>query len=178
MKRATFGIVVISLLMLAGPTTAGIHQVWDQGHAFKPATIVEVDQILSEIHEKFHKDLMIETFASIPDDFKPKYQEDGAQKFFENWANSEGATLQLNGIILLICRDPRHVQVGIGKATVQKAFTEADRDELLRTMMPLLHQNQYDEGILAGVRFVRDRIAKNFGENPTTQPSSQASESK
>ena len=81
MKRTinSTAILAVVLLLTAYEASAGIHEVWDQAHFFKPETIVQVDQILADIHEKYHKDLMIETFASIPDDFKTKYQQDGKE---------------------------------------------------------------------------------------------------
>jgi uncharacterized membrane protein YgcG len=167
--------MLVGLLVWARQTTAGIHQVWDGAHFFKPETIVQVDQVLAEIHDKFHKDLMIETFASIPDDFKQKYQQDGKEKFFKNWANSEGAALQLNGMIILVCGDPRHVQIELGMATRQKAFTDSDRDELLQKITTAFRGNEFDKGITDAARFVRDRMDKNLGEAnlPTTRPASQ-----
>jgi uncharacterized membrane protein YgcG len=173
--KATAVIAVLAVL-LARPLSAGIHQVWDEAHFFKPETIVQVDQMLAGIHEKFHKDLMIETFASIPDDFKQKYQQDGKEKFFENWAASEGASLQLNGLIILVCGDPRHIQIELGKATRQKAFTEADRDELLRILTASFRSNDFDKGMISGAQFVHDRMEKNLTDvnPPTTRPASQS----
>ncbi|HSZ59218.1 MAG TPA: TPM domain-containing protein [Tepidisphaeraceae bacterium] len=182
MKRTinSTAILAVVLLLTAYEASAGIHEVWDQAHFFKPETIVQVDQILADIHEKYHKDLMIETFASIPDDFKTKYQQDGKEKFFKNWASSEGATLQLNGLIVLICGDPRHVQIELGQATRQKAFTEADRDELIGVITAAFKAKDFDKGIVVAARFVRDRMDKNLagGDLPTTRPTSQSSESK
>jgi uncharacterized membrane protein YgcG len=174
-KRAISVVIIVALASLARPTIAGIYQVWDEAHFFKPETVVQVDQILAEIHEKFHKDLMIETFASIPDDFKQKYQQDGKEKFFKNWANSEGAALQLNGMIILVCGDPRHVQIELGMATRQKAFAEADRDQLVQNITAAFRGNEFDKGIVDAAKFVRDRMDKNLGEAnlPTTRPASQ-----
>ena len=163
------------LLPAACAANAGIHQVWDEGHAFKAETIVQVDQLLDEINQKFHKDLMIETFASIPEDLRAKYQTEDPDKFFENWSLAEGGQLQLNGMIILIVRDPRHLYIGIGFNTRQKVFTFADRAELLRVIQPVFHQNEFDKGLLAAVQFVRDRMEKNLSEtpSPTTRPATQ-----
>lgn len=156
------------------PTWAGIHQVWDQAHLFKYDTIQQADEILQDIHDKDHKDLMIETFASIPDDFKAKLEQQGPDKFFDGWAMAEGQELHLNGLLILICGQPRHLQVALGLATKQKAFTEADRTELVEIMVPSFRQNEFDKGLLDGVKFVRDRIKKNLSEPssgaPTTRP--------
>jgi uncharacterized membrane protein YgcG len=172
--------LALSLLFLAPMASAGIYQVWDEAHFFKPETLVQVDQILADIHEKFHKDLMIETFASIPDDFKAKFQQDGKEQFFRNWTTSEGATLRLNGLIILICGDPRHVQIELGLATRQKAFTESDRDELLKLITTAFKAKEFDKGIVDAAEFVRDRMEKNLaaGGPTTTRPTSQPSESK
>ena len=173
-------VVALSLMLVAGIVSAGIHQVWDQAHFFKAQTITQVDQILADIHEKYHKDLMIETFASIPDDFKQKFQQDGKEQFFKNWALSEGRSLELNGLIVLICGEPRHVQIELGLATRQKAFTEADRDELLHIITTAFKGKEFDKGIVDAAEFVRDRMDKNLaaGNPPASQPTSQSNQSK
>jgi uncharacterized membrane protein YgcG len=154
----------VVVLLFIGRALGGIHQVWDQAHLFKYETIQQADEILQEIHDKYHKDLMIETFASIPDDFKGKLDQQGPDKFFDGWAMAEGQELHLNGLLILVCGQPRHIQVALGLATRQKAFTDADRSELVELI-------QFDKGLLDGIRFVRDRIEKNLSEpSPTSSP--------
>lgn len=176
MSRATrnFACVLFgtALCLFSRIGQASIHQVWDQGHFFSPETLLQMETILEDIDSKFNKDLMIETYPSIPDDLKPKLREKGKDQFFEDWTTYEGSRLKVNGIIILITADPRHIEVALGLDTRRKAFTEKDRDDLMRILIPAFRNNEYDKGIIAAAEFVRDRIARNLVEPATTQSTS------
>jgi uncharacterized membrane protein YgcG len=174
-KNSLVSGMILSLCVLAAarPAVAGVHQVWDEAHFLKLPTIDQVDQIINTIHDRFGKDLMIETFASIPDDLKPNLQKVGKDKFFEDWTISEGSELGLNGVIILVTGEPRHLQVEIGLETRKKAFTAADRTELITQMATAFRNNDFDRGILHAAQFVHDRMARNLGAGATTQPTTQ-----
>lgn len=170
-------LAVLTACLWPATGRASIHQVWDQGHFFQPETLLQMETLLEDIDSKFNKDLMIETFASIPDDLKPKVQEKGKEQFFEDWTMYEGSRLKVNGIIIVITGEPRHIQVAIGLDTRRKAFTEKDRDELVKILITAFSKKptpDYDKGIIAAAEFVRDRMAKNLAEPPTTQSTTQS----
>jgi uncharacterized membrane protein YgcG len=175
LKRTRNAIIalLVSLPILCGPGVAhaGVHQVWDEAHLFKAETLLEVEPILQEIDAKFYKDLMIETFPSIPDDFKKYYQQKGKDKFFEDWAVSEGRTIKTNGIVILISADPRHVQIALGLDTARKAFKESDREELVTKITSAFSKGNYDQGLITAAEFVRDRMARNLAEPAASRPS-------
>ncbi|HXE52069.1 MAG TPA: TPM domain-containing protein [Tepidisphaeraceae bacterium] len=171
--------VLFALALLLGrpaPSWAGIHQVWDEAHFFNVQTIEHVNQVLQDIHGRFEKDLMIETFPSIPDDFKDKLQEQGKDKFFDGWSSAEGRRLELNGVLILITGDPAHLEVKVGLETRKKAFTQSDATELADQLVTAFKAKDFDGGITRAAEFVRDRMAKNLGKaaaptsRPTTQP--------
>jgi len=181
--RKLVGILSLAMAMVAAavlPASAGVHQVWDEAHFVKMETIDKADEILSDIHARFGKDLMIETFASIPDDLKPNLQKDGKDKFYDGWSISEGREMGINGLLILITGEPPHIQVTVGMDTRKKAFTLADRDELLELLAGAFRQKDFDGGILHAAQFVHDRMARNLGVGvaaatqpatvPTTQP--------
>lgn len=151
------------LLTVARPAHGGIHQAWDEAHFVKKQTLDQVDQILQELHDRYGKDLMIETFASIPDDLKPNLEKDGKDKFYTTWARSEAFQLGVNGIIILVTGDPAHLQIEVGRDTQQKAFTIADRDELVKKMADSFGAKDFDGGLIMAAQFVRDRVARNMG---------------
>jgi uncharacterized membrane protein YgcG len=161
------------VLSVAFPAAAGIHQAWDEAHFVKHQTLDQIDQVLQEVHDHSGKDLMIETFASIPDDLKPNLQKDGKDKFYATWARSEAFQLGVNGVIILITGDPPHLQIEVGRDTQKKAFTLADRDELVKKLADSFSSKDFDGGLLMAAQFVRDRMAQNLGGGgapATTQP--------
>jgi uncharacterized membrane protein YgcG len=167
-------ILSLCLFTTSRPAVAGVHQVWDEAHFVKLATIEQVDQVLDAIHDRFGKDLMIETFASIPDDLKATLQKDGKEKFYEGWSITEGRELGVNGVLILVTGDPPHIQVTVGLDTRKKAFTLADRDELLAQLATSFRAKDFDGGMTHAAQFVQDRMARNLGgAAPATQPASQ-----
>lgn len=179
--RRKLGIFALSLTLLAAGTiaTAGIHQVWDEAHFAKPQSVGQIDQILAEIHDRFSKDLMIETFPGIPDDLKQKYQEQGKEKFYEGWTRSEAFQLGVNGVMVLVTGDPAHLQVEVGLDTRQRAFTLDDRNELVEVLVKAFEKKDFDGGMLQAAQFVRDRMARNLaggGASPTSRPTTQPTE--
>jgi uncharacterized membrane protein YgcG len=171
LKHALAWVVSLAILGFPSMSHAGIHQVWDQGHIFKAETLIEVEPILQEIDSRFYKDLMIETFASIPDDLKPALARQDKGQFYEGWCIAEGNELKVNGILILITREPRHLQVFVGLDTRKHAFTLADRDELVNKLTTAFRAGNFDAGLIEGVKFVRDRMARNMAEPATTQAS-------
>lgn len=180
-KGSIGGIVLLGALALQPATSsAGLHQVWDEAHLFKLETLDQVNASLQQINERFDKDLMIETYASIPDDFKQRYTDQEREKFYDGWAIAEGRQLGVNGILILITGEPRHLHVVVGYETRKVAFTLADKDELVTLITNSFRNKDYDAGIAAGVKFVHDRMTRNLAAaannhpGPATRPASTA----
>jgi len=176
--RRILTVAIVSTVALIGGTSwAGVHQVWDTAHRFKAETLVEIDPILQEIDGRFYKDLMIESLDAIPQDFRsdPKNASLNTSDLFDRFMIREGNALKINGILLVITQQPRHLQVFVGLDTRNHAFTLADRDELVALLTAAFRQGNFDAGLLDGVKFVRDRMAKNLAgppaaSAPATQP--------
>lgn len=170
-------IIAALFLFVARPVAAGIHQAWDEAHFAKRQTIEQIDQILADIHEHCGKDLMIETFASIPDDLKANLQKEGKDAFYTKWARTEAYELGVNGVIILITGDPAHLQIEVGNDTQMRAFTIADRDELVKKLAESFSAKEFDGGLLMAAQFVRDRMTRNLsGSTPPTTRTAPASQ--
>lgn len=169
-KFLAFAAVGIAISVPA--SQAGVHQLWDEAHFASVQTIDQVNAILDDIHQRFGKDLMIETFASIPDDLKPNLEKDGKDKFYQTWTRSEADQLGVNAVMILITGDPPHLQVEVGTETQKKVFTIADRDELVQRLAGEFRQKKFDDGLRDAAEFVRDRMAQNLAPPPATQPAS------
>lgn len=174
-KNVLLGLMLPALLattLLFGLIAlAGEHELWDEAHFFKPETLDRVEESLRDVRARFGKDLMIETFASIPDDLKPTFQRDGKVKFFEKWTTVEASDLHVDGVMILICGQPSYIQVDVGSETQKKAFTLDDRDELVEILSSAFKKHEFDAGIVNAAFFIQNRIARNLGGGPAaTQP--------
>ena len=170
MRFSVSAIALVLPALLASSAFCGVHQVWDEAHFFKVETIERVDQALADIRQQFKKDLMIETFPSIPDDLKDKLKEQGKENFFKGWTRSEADRLNVDGIIILITGDPAHLQVEVGLKTSQQAFTLSDNDELVAKLVDAFRRKDYDNGLIEAAKFVQERLEKNAAGGATTRP--------
>ena len=170
-------LVGVGVLAGAGTARAGEHQVRDDAGLFRPGFVKLADEVLDDIHARTNKDLMIETFPTIPDQMRASAQQQDKQGFYDHWMISEARAHNVNGVFILITKDPPHIQVGVGKETREKAFTFKDRDELVDKLTDNFRDHQFDRGLMEAANFVRQRMASNLGiplpkQTPTTQPTS------
>src|SRR5262249_15976187 len=122
---------------LGGAATASA-DVRDDGKFFKPETVAKVNKEIKEIHDRYKKDLGIGTDKRYKDidvaetrkgSFKNQEKEE-RNKAFNQWAIERAVKLRVNGIYILICDEPRHLQIEVGKNTLAKEFTASDRHKL------------------------------------------------
>src|SRR5437588_448345 len=110
--------VAAGWLAVAGAAVAATPGVNDNAGFFKPETVQKADAILRDIKKRDQKEVVIETFASVPagkeDQVKDRAER---ERFFDEWAKRNARTAQVNGIYILICRKPGHVEVEVNNDT-------------------------------------------------------------
>jgi len=167
MKRYQTGIW--ALLLMLGLTFVTSHVVQaatpgvvDNAHILQADTVSKVSAALGELKQKYKKDVLIETFASIPADKKDSYNPDTKAAFFSEWTKARETAEQVNGVYVLICMDPPHLQLGVGEKTQQHAFTLADRDQLKQKLIEGFKQKKYDETLREVPVFMQNTFAANL----------------
>lgn len=159
----------LSVLVTAGlaavALAAATPQVLDRPGLFSENARREADAQIQEIKQRFQTDLVVETFKEIPDDKQKDY--DPAQKasFFAGWAKERAQAEMVHGIYILICEEPGRVEIEIS-ADTRKAFTHDNRANLINLLLGTFKKKQFDAGLLAGVRYVRETLGKNQGNAP------------
>jgi hypothetical protein len=176
---------VLAGWVVAVPARAAlVSEVKDDAGFFKPETIQKANREIKEIKDRYKHDVVIETFKAPPADRAEevkKMDRSARNRFFEEWARERFKGQEVNGIYILICREPPHLQVEVGNQTQKKAFTLRDRDRLVQLLMEHFRKKEYDQGLLEGVDFVRKTMAENRadaspapaphrGEAPVTPP--------
>ena len=165
MKRplATVAWLLTPLLMLpfATPAQAAASGVNDRAHFFSPGAVTQADEIIHQINQRHHKDVLVETWPDIPQDMRQEYEQLGKERFFEQWAGNRARGQGVDGILILIARDPPHLQVWDGNKTQQRLFPTSDIDTLKRQLADHFRQRQYDEGLLQAVRYIQQQMDAN-----------------
>jgi uncharacterized protein len=67
--------------------------------------------------------------------------------------------LKVNGVYVLLSKEPAHLQVVVGTNTQAREFTLRDRDTLVSLMLEKLRQKQNDAALLEAVNFVAGAMA-------------------
>ena len=80
------------------------------------------------------------------------------------WATKRIAEAKFSGVYVLLCRRPGQLQVEVDKQTRQKAFTQADVDQLVKVISAQLLEKKYDAALLDGVDCVQSALQKNLGK--------------
>ena len=148
---------VVALLLSTSLARAEFGGLRDNGAFFSEPAKAEASRNIGEIGKRFKKDLVIETFQGIPEDFKSGVDlrnRASVNRFFEQWTVRQARQQGVNGIYILLSKEPAYLQVVVGNETQNKAFTLQDRDALVATMLARLRNKQNDEALLAGVNFV------------------------
>jgi len=157
--RAFASVLGILAVMLLGTNVcrAAAGAVLDNGGFFSEQAKSDAAKVIGEMGRTLHEDFVVETFKEIPADVKAGANlQDKAvlSHVFEQWAAKQFRQKGVNGVYVLIVKEPAHLQVNVGNNTQRQAFTLQDRDALSSLMRAKLHAHQNDEALREGVNFV------------------------
>jgi len=156
--------VVLVSMSMAQATGAGIQ---DAAGFFSQEAMATAEQQIATIHKKFGKDLRVETYASLPSDRADQYTPEKRAAFFATWAYQRAKALGLDGVIVLICKDPAFLQVEVGDHTKHQAFTLANRDHMRDLLVTAFRQRHFDDGLRQAVTYYGTTVAAHLGEPGT-----------
>jgi uncharacterized membrane protein YgcG len=140
-------------LLLLGATSARA-QVHDNASIFSRDAIEEATKTIDQMTTRHRHTLLVETFPAIPDSMQDDFRSKGKERFFQDWAAERGKAEGASGVVVLICMDPKHLQIDVGNETERKLFTQADRAELQQHLTPALHDKRYDDALTKTANFV------------------------
>jgi uncharacterized protein len=152
-----------SVLLLAAMPAVGRAELRDNAKMFSPQAAAEAREVIKDIESKFNRRVVVETIAELPADRKAaldkagKNKADRARVFvaeLEARAKASGA----NGIFVLITKSPGNVTVESDRSTRENDFTLEHARELQTQLAASFRENKFDEGLLAGLDFVRTTI--------------------
>jgi hypothetical protein len=156
---------VLILAAWAGAAAAAVAvapEVRDHGKFFGPEAVKKADDQIREIYRKHNLDLMIEAFAALPPERAEKARElegKARDEFFTEWAKERAEARVVNGISILICREPKILRVGrVGRG--EKAFTAAFRTKLYDAIRTDLGASRFDDVLRKAVKMVEEHLAK------------------
>jgi len=160
---AAVALALFGSFLLAAPSARALEpQVRDDAGFFSRQAIDQANDIIKQIKQVHGKDVMVEAFVSLPSDMQAQYDPANKDQFFENWLTSRAKELGVNGVYVLICKEPSRVQIGIGKETRQRAFTTSDRDQMRDILLKAFRAKQFDEGLIAALSYAQQAFDRNM----------------
>src|SRR5579862_5030981 len=122
-------------------------EIRDDGKFFSAAAVKKGDEIIREIYRQHDRDVVIETFATVPAaDVEQVKSLDAAQRaaYFLQRAKDRAKERVVNGVYILICKDPRHLTVGVSEKEPHK-FPPGSRDAIETTLVKEFKEGRFDE---------------------------------
>lgn len=164
-----FRVVLALAVLLSGSPVAHAETgaIRDNAAFFSTPAKTEALRNIRDIGQRFRKDLVVETFAEIPADLRQGAElsnKAAMARLYEQWAVRQAKQQAVNGIYVLLVKQPAHLQVLVGNDTQKVAFTLADRDALTNLMLAQLRNKQNDQALLEGVRFVQATLRAHLPE--------------
>ena len=167
MRRASPPAVTVCLftlaLLSAGAPRAGAGTLRDDGNFFSPDAEQRVMQTLDRIQSRHAKNVVVETYASPPSGIPTGGDERSRNAAYDQWMQRRGRDVGAD-VLILVTRNPSHVQVGSSQAMQGSgAFTADDHRQTTALILPAFRQRQFDEGITEAVAFIDRRLGQNTG---------------
>src|SRR5438067_485588 len=103
------------LLILAGALLLGLSsstavaskaQVVDNAGFFSQPVVDKANQRLSDLDDKYGKQMRVESYAEIPAERRGKFNEANKRQFFQDWARELAEQEKISGVFVLICKNP------------------------------------------------------------------------
>lgn len=162
-RLKSMSLVLIVGLALIQRASAVPPEVQDDASFFGSAAVSQANTRILEIKRLYKKDLHVETFLAPPANFKDALKKN-SNKTFADWAQSQATNGKIDGIYVLICKAPPHLEVVVDNASLKKAFPAKDRDKLRDLLLTHFKAKTFDDGLAAITSFTRDRLEQNIGQ--------------
>jgi len=154
-------LTLMASFVFAPSVRAVAPEIKDDGKFFSAEAVKKANKEIREIERKFGMDLLIETFAGVPGDQAAKVKAMSAEeraKFFRNWSVDRAEAAVVNGVYIMVVKDPPRLEIEITPKA--RAALSSEAFEKLRSgLLKKFRDKQFDEGLADAVSFVKDRFA-------------------
>lgn len=146
-----------TLLLGTAGASAAAGGIQDDGGFFSEFAKVNATGTINDVSTRLHKDIAVQTFAAVPEDMKATVihpDKAATNRGFSQWAEQLARTKKVNGVFILLVKQPAHLQVVVGTDTQRQAFTLTDRVTLIQRMLEQLRNKKNDDALIDAVNFI------------------------
>lgn len=155
---------VLSLLTWAPAVAQGkrstvARPVLDDANLFSKEAEDKANTIIAKIKSQSHKDFFVETVPNVP---LPEGVKDPAaiDKFVSQWAIDRFKTFEIDGVYLLITKNPPKLRIEIGPTTLKEGWFTSENRNHLKTILKDHLGSEPDKTLLVSANYVLDTMAK------------------
>lgn len=159
-------LATLTLAVLANNPATDPPKIVDQAKLFSDAAVKKAEETIARIQTNHKKSVVIETFAKPPQEKDKEARGENAkarQAFFAKWAQDRAKASKVNGIYVLICKDPAHLRIVVDGQTIKKSFTAKDRDQVSETILAQFKSADFDQGLLLGMEKIEAKFTSTKG---------------
>jgi hypothetical protein len=151
-------------LFLAGSSGAVFvaPEIRDDGKFFSAAAVKKADEVIRDIYRHHDRDVLIETIAAVPTaDLEKVKAMDASQRaaYFLKWAKERSTERVVNGVYILLCKEPKHLLVGVDEKQPHK-FAPGTREGIEKVLVMEFREGRFDEGLDQALRLIEEKLAK------------------
>jgi hypothetical protein len=133
----------------------------DEAKFFSPEAVQKANQEIAQIAHRYGRDLLIESHATVPADDVDRVKAMNREerlRYFAEWAHKRTQAERLNGVLILICRNPSTLYVNVSQ-NASRIVTKDEKDAINAALLSAFREKKYDDGLVEAVRQVRDAFA-------------------
>src|SRR5262245_5792440 len=163
---------LFSLLIAASLAYGATPQIKDEAGFFSAEAVKKANEEIQEIARLYKKEVLIETFKTVPDGKAERVRQmsrEARSQFFDDWlrervsqARTDGA--RVDGVYILMCKDPSHFKMSVTRGTATRAFTTSNRNQLSKMMAENFKKETFDEVLLEAVAYIKKTMGENLAE--------------
>jgi hypothetical protein len=167
------------ILLLGGATLCAraddaVAPVRDDAHLFTEEGVKKAGDLIREIETIYKLDVVVDTVAAPPTDQQKLFKNKNTAQvaaFFQTWARERAADAKINGIYVLICKDPVFVEATTWPEDAHAArFTPADQKQVRALLLKLNKDPKKaadnDRLLLEALRDTRKALLDNLSPPP------------
>ena len=137
----------LGLFLLTIPAVTRAADVSDQAGFFSADAIAKANRDIREIEKKSGHEVQIETFNTVPSakiDAVANMDKKQRDTFMQNWVKERAQETKANGTLVLICKDPGHIETWSSRKLKDVGFTEADQNRIKNAMIDGFRGKDFD----------------------------------
>ena len=135
--------------------------VLDHAGLFNDRTLLDADRQLLDLLRRRHFHVVVETFEAVPEKDRSRVHQmnqTDVLQYLREWAGQRAREEKVDGLYILICRNPGHVGVLPWPASHDAAFSDDECEHLRKTFVDTEKRKKANAALLALVKAVGDHL--------------------